>query len=92
MTTVHLGKTITQDVVGSDGPLAPGALSVTSNPGNLMQTVVDPTTNKVRLQPLTVGQTTVTYHAAGHQDAMDIVTILAAPPLPNLVVTDGPEV
>lgn len=90
-TTIHVGGTIVQTVVGSDGPLAPGALIAVSAIPSQVTAAVDATTNKVTLHGVAVGVTSVSYSAVGHQSASDTVNIIAPPPLPTLVITDGPE-
>jgi hypothetical protein len=89
-TTLHIGKHRVQTLTASDASAIPaGAVSVTaSNPSVTLS--VDPVTNNVTVTGVSqTAQVTVTYSAAGYQNAIQLFTVS---PLPNLIVTDGPEV
>ena len=86
---LHIGKKRVQTLTASDGSvIPPGTVTATAQFGNVSVSV-DPVTNAVTVTGIsTVEFCNVNYSAPGYLGASQTFQVA---PLPNLIVTDGPE-
>jgi hypothetical protein len=88
-TTLHIGKKRVQVLTTSDGSTIPPGTVVMGGGGPAVSMVVDPVTNNVTLTGVSAGTVSIAYQAPGYLQVGQQITVV---PLPNLIVTDGPEV
>ena len=88
-TSLHVGRKRIVTITASDASSIPlGSLTVSSVGGGITA-VVNPATNEVTVTGVVPGTYSVTYSAAGYQNAIESFTVS---PLPTLIYTDGPEI
>jgi hypothetical protein len=88
-TLLHIGKKRVQTLTASDASAIPaGTVTAVANAPQVTVSV-NPANNEVSVTGVTAtAQVQVTYSAPGYLSATQLFTVA---PLPNLIVTDGPE-